>query len=43
MAKKESSSSNSGRLNKKHSNFGNGRYNLKIRQAVSIGGSDSDH
>ena len=44
MKKKESSKSNQeGKLRKKLSNFGNGKTNLKIRQAISIGGSDSDH
>lgn len=30
-------------MTKKLSNFGNGKVNLKIRQAVSIGGEESDH
>ena len=44
MKKKDSNkNSQGGKLTKKLSNFGNGKTNLKIRQAVSIGGSDSDH
>ena len=40
---KKKSSSNGLKLNKKQSTFGNGKYNLKIRQTVSIGESESDH
>ena len=49
-AKKESSlgtsnASKEEKLSKKLSNFGNGKINLKIRQAISIGASDEsdDH
>ena len=46
LKKKSSSGSTNGQLgkiHKKQSVFGNGKYNLKIRQTVSIGGEESDH
>jgi hypothetical protein len=35
-----SNGSKEGKLTKKLSNFGNGKINLKIRQAISIGASE---